>query len=121
IHTDPRTGLMWPRNGNIAGRMNWYDAMIWVGKLNYGGYSDWRLPTASELAAFRSNRPNTSAYEPTTIWFNANGFNDVQADYYWSFSDLVSSTDLKVGMHYGGAIISNKNDYSYVWPVRGGQ
>ena len=28
------------------GLMNWYEAMAWVEQLNYGGYNDWRLPSA---------------------------------------------------------------------------
>jgi hypothetical protein len=71
---------MWARNGNIAGEtMRWEDAMKWAKNLNYVGYSDWRLPTIEELETFvgrGGKRP--------TEWFNANGFNSVQSNLYWS-------------------------------------
>ncbi|WGS87055.1 hypothetical protein [Methylomonas sp. UP202] len=30
-----------------TGQLSWYGAMAWAQNLDYGGYSDWRLPTAS--------------------------------------------------------------------------
>lgn len=72
IYLDPQTGLMWARNGNIAGkRMTWDEAMSWVKKLNYAGYSDWRLPTIEELEAFVK-----LGGEIPSEWFNANGFSN---------------------------------------------
>lgn len=77
IYTDSSTGLMWVKNGNLAEKeMKWNDATRWAKNLNYGGYSDWRLPTKEELEAF-SKRGGSPAQ-----WFNANGFNSVQAYYY---------------------------------------
>ena len=32
--------------GDADGRMNWADANAWAAGLSYGGYEDWRLPTA---------------------------------------------------------------------------
>lgn len=31
---------------NADGAMSWFDATTWVAGLTYGGYDDWRLPTA---------------------------------------------------------------------------
>jgi hypothetical protein len=114
--TDQQTGLIWPRNGNIAGRsMNWNDAMSWVKQLNYGAYNDWRLPTKEELELFvkrGGSRPSE--------WLNANKFYNIQSHYYWSSS---SGTDgaWDVYMSNGFVVYDVKTSYSYVWPVRAGQ
>ncbi len=42
------------------GRITWYEATTWTTNLNYGGYTDWRLPTVSPL--------NGSAFTYTTGW-----------------------------------------------------
>ena len=47
--------LMWLQDANYAytseyddsdGKMTWDEAMAWADQLHYGGYDDWRLPTA---------------------------------------------------------------------------
>jgi hypothetical protein len=51
--TDQVTGLMWQKDGSSEG-MTWADVKEYVNKLNsgqFGGYSDWRLPTIEELAS----------------------------------------------------------------------
>ena len=116
---DQATGLMWARNGNIAGKqMNWDDAMKWVKKLAYGGYSDWRLPTKEELGSF-----SKQGGDKPSQWFNANGFNSVQSYYYWSGSTSADGTNgaYLVGMGNSFVYYGNKPNDGYVWPVRSGQ
>jgi hypothetical protein len=118
-YADPNTGLMWVRNSNIAGKkMTWNDALNWVNNLNYGGYSDWRLPTKEELLSF-SKRAGTSP----SVWFNNNGFINVQADFYWSSTTNAYDTTGVYGlsMYSGSALERYKADLYYTWPVRGGQ
>ncbi len=119
FYADPHTGLIWARNGNIAGKkMNWSDAMNWIENLNYGGYNDWRLPTKVELESF-SKRGG----EKPSQWFNANGFNSVQSDYYWSSSNDSNSPSNAwyVVMVGGGVGNASKRLNYYVWPVRSGK
>ena len=119
MYTDPQAGLMWSRNGNIAGKtMKWFDAMSWVKNSNYGGYSDWRLPTKEELESF-SKRGGDKPSE----WLNANGFNVVQSDYYWSGSTYVDDTNYAWGVYMNGGYVGSgsKSNEGYVWPVRSGK
>lgn len=118
-YTDPKTGLMWARNGNIAGKqMNWNDAMSWAKNLNYAGYSDWQLPTKYELEAFAKrdgNRPSE--------YFNANDFSNVQASSYWSSTTSASNPVFAWYVDMDGGFVYSYNKFisNYVWPVRGGQ
>ena len=50
---DITTGLMWHQSGSYT-FMSWNKVKDWIRDLNlhgYGGYSDWRLPTAEEAAS----------------------------------------------------------------------
>lgn len=57
--TDQASGLMWMKqdSGNLGagddadGALNWEQALDWAENLDYGGFSDWRLPNAKELQA----------------------------------------------------------------------
>ena len=47
--TDTKTGLMWAEKDN-GSKINWYDAKKYCESYRGGGYSDWRMPTMSELS-----------------------------------------------------------------------
>ncbi len=109
--------LVWLKNANCFGKRNWNDAMSAAASLKSGmcGLTDgskvgqWRLPTKDQLVRRSKNKQ---------------GFNNVQADYYWSSSTdagyKASAWDVSM---YSGYVNSNYKDdsYYYVWPVRGGQ
>ena len=132
-YTDPSTGLMWTTSGNMgeinstssnkAGRSSMYlkEAVEWVNKLNYGGYSDWRLPTKQELLVLAKR----GGYFPSE-WLNSNGFHYVEARFYWTSTitngysninnrDVIIST---IDMSDGAEIDTGRNTSHYVWPVR---
>ncbi len=113
IYIDPSSGLMWARNGNIANKgMSWDDAMGWVKKLNYVSCNDWRLPTKEELETF-AKRGGIRPFE----WYNANGFNNVQDDVYWTSTS--STLAWGVFMYEFSASEYYKTSWKKVWPVRG--
>ncbi|MEI6207172.1 MAG: DUF1566 domain-containing protein [Desulfuromonadales bacterium] len=92
--------------------------MNWAKILNYGGYNDWRLPTKDELASFAKrggNRPSQ--------YFNANGFSNVQAGWYWSSTTYEHNDNFawSVSMESGGVGKGNEFHSYYVWAVRSGQ
>jgi hypothetical protein len=121
--TDNLTGLMWARNGNLAGQKDWYQALDWVAALNSGdglcGYRDWRLPNLNELESMvNEEKANISD------WLNTQGFYSVQASEYWSSSTNANLTSYAWAVYIFDGHVSyyNKTDYgNYVWPVRSGQ
>jgi len=119
---DSKTGLMWAKNANLAGKMTWHEAMNWVGKLNYGDYSDWRLPTIEELEEITAKAMDIDSIQ----CLNAKGFHNVKANWYWSNTEddtLVDNEIVGAWMRdmRGCSGNSHKNDDGYVWPVRCGQ
>ncbi|MEI6207683.1 MAG: DUF1566 domain-containing protein [Desulfuromonadales bacterium] len=118
VYTDPQTGLMWTRNGNIANEpMNWDDTLIWLKSLNYGGYCDWRMPTKNELKLFAKQ----GGYTPFE-WFNRNGFNHFEDFFYWTSTledDDYDGFVWGVSFDNGEVDDINKSMSFYIWPVRG--
>ena len=55
--TDSSTGLMWAGKDN-GKNVNWHQAVKYCRNLRLGGYSDWRLPTITELEGIYDGRAN---------------------------------------------------------------
>ncbi len=113
IYIVQESGLMWATNGNIAGKqMNWFDATSWVTGLNYGEYTDWRLPQSGDFDSISRNY---------TI-LNTHGFNNVQAGIYWTASSLKDDNNFAtfIDMRSGNSMTTVKTHECYVLPVRGG-
>jgi len=60
-------GLMWTQKDSYADLghcLDWYQAEKYVGKLNTGGHTDWRLPTALELyGIYDDTKENNIAWD----------------------------------------------------------
>ena len=112
---DNLTGLLWARNANQGGAMNWTNALIFCEALSLGGFSDWRLPNVRELESlvnYGASDPALPAGYPFTA---------VQSDYYWSGSSYFSGATFAWGISiYDGNLWNEaKTALHYVWPVRG--
>lgn len=46
---DKVLNITWLSDWNVNGRTTWGNAMTWAESLSIGGYSDWRLPTMTDL------------------------------------------------------------------------
>jgi len=63
---DTKTNLMWTARDNGAA-LSWPAAKTYAGNFRGGGYSDWRLPTTSELAGLYDKAKTYKSYCPTAV------------------------------------------------------
>jgi hypothetical protein len=115
--SDNLTGLMWTKNAQqIAGRMDWYEAITACTNLVFAGYDDWRLPNLKELLSLIDYGPHYSALR------DGHPFVNVQSAYYWANPLYESNTrrTWRINMPNGFARSSLKDRNYYLWPVRGG-
>ena len=109
--TDTRTGLMWTKDANPFGRLNWHDAMSRCSSFSISGIGGWRLPSKDELVVF---------YHAIQ---GGHPFTGVQWSYYWSsttFADR-SASAWHVDMTSGYVNGDYKTGTGHVWPVRAGR
>lgn len=95
--TDKVTGLMWQKVDN--GESTWENAVARVGSVPTGGYTDWRLPTPTELFSILNfNNGNPAALNTTFFPSNPAG----AAEYWWS-SDIYGADATKIWCVNSGA------------------
>ena len=114
IVTDNATLLQW-QDETTSATMNWANANTYCTDLDFGGYTDWRLPTVEELITIA----NKSAVEPSKF----TEFVNIVSSYYWSSSTDASDTSYawSVGFSYGNGYWDGKTGSNYVLCVRAGQ
>jgi hypothetical protein len=118
---DQLTGLMWPKDGNVAnGTRNWDEAVDYPKTADLCGHADWRLPHINELESLvNASQSNTAS------WLNTQGFTNVQPGFYWSSTTKVSGSDtfsaLGIAMDFGAVAGQHKSSFNHIWPVRAGQ
>jgi hypothetical protein len=115
--TDASTGLMW-QQATAPGTYTWEQALSYGENLTLAGYTDWRLPTITELDSIadltRQNPAINTAYFP-----------DTSAFLYWSSTTSGRDTNnawtmyFSIGSGYDG--FNYKSNNHYVRVVRGGQ
>ena len=117
---DNLTGLIWARNANQWGRVDWGTAVTNCNNLaTYGGTNDWRLPNFKELLSLIDF--SRSAFLLPT----GNPFTGVQSDKYWSSTTFKASAGGAWTVNLGSGQVYPWEDKIgtnyYVWPVRGGK
>ncbi len=123
---DQMTGMMWTKNANLnSGTLVWVPALTYIsGTVNVtdkpGGYSDWRLPNARELASLINYGESD-----ISVWLNntSQGFINVQSNQYWTSTTSASASANAWYIHMGQGYIYNiaKTTSYYTWPVRGNE
>ncbi|MEW6077797.1 MAG: DUF1566 domain-containing protein [Thermodesulfobacteriota bacterium] len=120
---DNVTGLIWELktdNGNLQDKdftYTWNDAQEFILDLNrnnFGGYSDWRLPTVNELAYI----VNYGAYGPA---IDRSYFPNTINGQYWTAIPYATDDTLawRIDFYDGGPVVSAKEELCYVRAVRG--
>ena len=99
--TDNITGLMWQKTDN--GESTWENAIANASTVNTGGFTDWRLPTPSELfSIFNHNNGNPVALN-TTYFPSASP----AAEYWWT-SDVYGTSTTNVWCANSGGGLGGK-------------
>jgi arylsulfatase A-like enzyme len=99
--SDNITGLMWQKVDN--GESTWETAVANAATVSTGGYTDWRLPTPSELfSIFNHNNANPALH--TTFFPN----NPAGAADYWWTSDIFSNSTTNVWCSNAGGGLGPK-------------
>lgn len=89
VVADCATGLMWQRS--TTGPFSFADAQAYIDKLNqrkFAGYSNWRIPTAEELASLTQHRGIKTTFLVPKLHLDADYFHGNA--YYCMSSDRVS-------------------------------
>lgn len=126
---DNDSGLIWLKDAEAFGQMNWDSAMNAAATLNSGekgltdgsSEGDWRLPTNEEWGAFvvgRYTEPALCNAAGTSQWTQGDAFIDVQSYLYWSSTEYVAGVAFFGGLNDGFVGYDSKDRSYYVWPVR---
>jgi len=121
---DNDSGLVWTRNANIGGQMDWTNAVNYCDNLEANGYSDWRLPSDEELSRVASATGLVDAYPSANNPALPLGhpFVNIQA-MYWSSTEWATDPAYAwlVVMQNGDLIELTKtfNNNTFAWPCRG--
>jgi hypothetical protein len=127
---DHDSGLVWLKDANCFGNMNWYDAINAATNLGSGQCNlidgsvtgDWRLPSEAEWNAFicpEYTNPALCNTAGTYQWWEGNPFNNVQNSIYWSATSLDQDNAWALLMWDGSGSFGHKSGSDcHVWPVR---
>lgn len=108
---DMKTGLIWTRR---AARVNWMEAARYAKIFEYGGYSDWRIPTFEQLKTlFKNREKNTppSLYNwEQEVWNNYDG---CMAGLYWCMPYYDFGGNIRWGICFNEYLLDTNPDEKY--------
>lgn len=128
---DTQTDLIWLKDANCFGLMNWSQALVAANTLAHGscGLTDgsvrgnWRLPTLQELHSlldFRFFGPALSNAAGTDKWKENDAFSRVESAVYWTSTTYAGTPEgvYSVVLDVGHTFVDTKASTVRVWPVR---
>jgi hypothetical protein len=136
---DTETDLLWLKNANCYGALDWTAASNAAAGLEDGecgltdnsSPGDWRLPTKSEWEATVAQAKDMECYHPPLTNTPGTGcysdgpqpFTGVLSDLYWSSTvwEEDPSAAWFMYMTFGYMDVDDWSISHFVWPVRGGQ
>jgi len=108
VWKDPATNYMW--QVNIPKKeYNWWDAKDYCRNLNYGGYSDWKLPTKDELSTIISSNSYPSKSTTGKVYIKEallDTVKNLEWPWFWSSTSKDSANAYKAYLNRG-----NISDY----------
>lgn len=117
VRVDNLTGLMWVQAPSST-TYTWANAQTSPAiPATYCGYTDWRLPTETELLSLVNYAaPNGDL----AAWLIAQGFTNIQSDNYWSATPMSNNISIWVLSMADGTTynVAKNGEGTYVWPVR---
>jgi len=126
--TDLGTALMWTKDANLPGdTLTFYQALDYIESMNEGknlnfGYTDWRLPSLTELRSLIdfANYTQKGHELPTR-----HPFENVQSLSFssWSAPRYLSASEYPLVFSIYCRLVGHNTSlcYGYIWPVRGGK
>ena len=118
---DSAQSLTWTKDANLNGQMNWTTAVAWANNLDYAGYTDWVLPSITQLTNQFSTNLGEAAGSSIADSHNDsyNLFTNVQSYRYWSSG---SASFLASGFSTSNGFPDDYSQFSqfYAWAVRPG-
>jgi len=114
---DRETGLVWAKNANLFGAIDWESAVDYCRNREIGDRKGWRLPTVEELSSLLDMSIATPPRVHTEPFYNIQ-----MSDPYWTSTHdrWDEPAAWYVNMDSGTVSIASKANELYVWPVRGG-
>lgn len=97
IVTDTKTNLQWTKDYGTS--LTWQQALSYCENLDYGGYTDWRLPNIKELETLVDD----TKYNP------ASSFPEMPSSWFWSSSSFVSPTYDAWYVYFGYGYVNYNN------------
>ena len=122
VVVDNDSGLMWTRDANLGGTMDWTNAVDYCDNLTNATYSDWRLPSIAEFSRSVATNGLADAYPSANSPALPLGhpFNNVSVEIYWSSTEFGDTYAYYLLMDDGTADYFFKTtDFYRVWPCRG--
>ncbi|MCP3663475.1 MAG: DUF1566 domain-containing protein [Gammaproteobacteria bacterium] len=115
------------KQGYRDGRMSWYQADHWASELEYGGYSDWRLPDIEMVHMFYVNLGGILKHSEQDAT-DPNGYLDLiknlKPEYYWSGLEDGEKNELTsaylFSYEYGEWGSEGKSGSGYAWAIHPG-
>ncbi len=121
ITHDRNTGLIWASDGDSRGchfgaQTDWNTAIDWCNNLDFGSYTDWRLPNAKELQSICDYGTSYPSVDTTY-------FPNTRNSLYWSSSTWTNFTETAWCLQFSSGKIEQRQKPSafYLRAVRGPQ
>ena len=113
---DSDQDLTWLQDANYAktsghdadGAMTWDAAMAWAGGLSYGGFTDWRLPTVTDIG----NDGCNGSYSGTDCGYNVNTSGQELAYLWYDILDNIAYCDTSGNCPQSGSGVTNTGPFT---------